>query len=151
MINMVGLSFIPLYRFFGPVSMLILLVVFIVGFVRIAVTILVRAVIITKARGCGPWILASIWGTLYSLALSPVRWADEAAKRIAKDVEQKMVNEASLENRDVYPMRQLRQAQESSKPLWEMALGAFKKQEEPASAPGEPPGYLESSKLTSTN
>ena len=145
MLAMVGLSFVPLYRFFGPVTMLLLLVIFIVGFVRIGITILVRAIIITKARGCGPWILASIWGTLYSLALSPVRWADEAARRIAEDVEQKMVNEAELDDREVYPMRQLRSAREDARPLWEMALGAFKKKEEASEAsPSGPPEYVES-------
>ena len=130
MLDLVGLSFIPLYRFFGPISMLLLLVVFIVGMVRIVVTVMVRAIIITRTRGCGPWIFASIWGTLYSLALSPIRWADEAARRIAEDVEQKMVNEANHAPRDVYPLRQLRKAREEAEPLWRVALGAFKQDAE---------------------
>ena len=92
MLDVVGLSFIPLYRFFGPISMLLLLVVFIVSMVRIVVTVMVREIIFTRTQGCGPWIFASTWGTLYSLALSPIRWADEATRRIAEDVEQKMVN-----------------------------------------------------------
>ena len=42
-----------------------------------------------------------VWGTLYSLALSLIHWADEAVRKISEDVEQKMVNEANHPARDM--------------------------------------------------
>ena len=39
----------------------------------------------------GVWLIAAFWGTLYQIALSPLRWADNTAKgiadRVAKDME----------------------------------------------------------------
>ena len=44
MLDAVGLSFVPLYRIFGPISMLVLMLFFIIGITRIFLTIIVRAV-----------------------------------------------------------------------------------------------------------
>ena len=74
MLDAVGLSFVPLYRVFGPISMLLLMLFFIIGITRIFLTIIVRAVIITRARGCSPWIFAAVWGTVYHILLTPVKW-----------------------------------------------------------------------------
>ena len=51
MLDHVGWSFIPLYRLFGPLSMLFILVIFVVGLVRPVATLLVRTIIITKKKG----------------------------------------------------------------------------------------------------
>ena len=38
------------------------------------------------------WLIAALWGTLFQIALSPLRWADNTAQgiadRITKDMEQ---------------------------------------------------------------
>ena len=65
MLDHVGWSFIPLYRLFGPLSMLFILVIFVVGLVRLVATLLIRTVIITKKKGCGVWVLTAVWGTMY--------------------------------------------------------------------------------------
>ena len=110
MLDAVGLSFVPLYRVFGPISMLLLLLFFIVGVTRITLTIIVRAVIITRARGCGPWILAAVWGTVYHVLITPVRWADNTARNIAEEVGHQMEVEATDESGEVYPVKQLKRA-----------------------------------------
>ena len=110
MLDAVGLSFVPLYRIFGPISMLLLMLFFIIGITRIVLTIIVRAVIITRARGCGPWIFAAVWGTVYHVLITPVRWADDTARHIADNVGQQMEDEAAANADEVYPMGQLRQA-----------------------------------------
>ena len=94
MIYHVGWSFIPLYRIFGPLSMLFIMLIFVVGLLRFVITLLVRIVVITRARGCGVWVLAAVWGTLYQLVITPIRWADDTAGRMAKDVERRMEQEA---------------------------------------------------------
>jgi hypothetical protein len=114
MLDAVGLSFVPLYRVFGPVSMLLLLLFFIVGVTRITLTIIVRAVIITRARGCGPWILAAVWGTVYHVLITPVRWADNTARNIAEEVGHQMEVEATDESGEVYPVKQLKRAKASA-------------------------------------
>ena len=79
MLDHMGWSFIPLYRLFGTLSMLFILVIFVVGLVRLVATLLIRTVIITKKKGCGVWVLAAVWGTLYQLIITPIRWADSTA------------------------------------------------------------------------
>ena len=53
MIDHVGWSFILLYRIFGPLSMLFIMLIFVVGLLRFVITLLVRIVVIMRARGCG--------------------------------------------------------------------------------------------------
>ena len=94
MLDHVGWSFIPMYRLFGPLSMLFILVIFVVGLVRLVTALLIRTVIITKKKGCGVWVLTAVWGTLYQLIITPITWADSTAGRMAKDVELRMKQEA---------------------------------------------------------
>ncbi len=54
LIDTMGMSFITFYRFFGPMSMTVLLVLFIAGIVRIAITVVMWAVILIRAKGWGP-------------------------------------------------------------------------------------------------
>ena len=58
--------------------------------VRLVTTLLVKAVILTRKKGCGVWVLAAVWGTLYQLIFTPIRWADSTAGKMAKDVELRM-------------------------------------------------------------
>ena len=88
--------------------MLLLMLFFIIGITRIFLTIIVRAVIITRARGCGPWIFAAVWGTVYHVLITPVRWADDTARHIAENVGQQMEDEATASDDEVYPTGQLR-------------------------------------------
>ena len=110
MLNAVGLSFVPLYRIFSPVSMILLILFFIIGVTRIFLTIIVRAVIITRARGCCPWIFAAVWGTVYHILITPVRWADDTARHIAENVGQQMEDKATASSDEVYLIGQLRRA-----------------------------------------
>jgi hypothetical protein len=55
-IDLVGLSFVPLYRFLGPVSMIVILVLFLVGISRLVFTILFRAIMPGRHKGFGFWI-----------------------------------------------------------------------------------------------
>ena len=88
----------------GPVSMLLMLVFFFIGIVCIGVTIIVRAVIITRTKGCGLWVLAFIYGTLYHVAVTPMRWADDVARKIAQEVEQRMMEESERTAGEIYPI-----------------------------------------------
>ena len=133
MLDHVGWSFIPLYRLFGPLSMLFILVIFVVGLVRLTVTLLIRAIVITRKKGCGVWVFAAVWGTLYQLVITPIRWADNTAEQMARDVEMRMNQEA--EEPFIYPRRKLDQAKDEAKPLYKMAQAFFKKDGNAASAP----------------
>jgi hypothetical protein len=126
-IDHVGWSFIPMYQIFGPLSMLFLTLVFVVGLVRIVVTLLVRTIVLVRAKGCGVWVLSGLWGTAYQLVITPIRWADATAEHMAREVEQVMTDEAN--NVETYPMRQLREVREEARPLWDMAAGVFRGRE----------------------
>ena len=153
MLDHVGWSFIPLYRLFGPLSMLFILVIFVVGLVRLVATLLIRTVIITKKKGCGVWVLAAVWGTLYQLIITPIRWVDSTAGKMAKDVELRMKQEA--EEPFLYPRLQIVKAKEEAKPIYKMAQELFRKDQSP-SLPREQQTWMQSKskrrkKLTGTS
>ena len=114
MIDHMGWSFIPLYQIFSLRSMLFIMLIFVVGLLRFVITLLV---VITRARGCGVWVLAAIWGTLYQIVITPFRWADDTAGRMAKDVERRMEHEAEAGSMCEIPMRRLRGVREEARPL----------------------------------
>ena len=70
-------------------------------------------------RGCGVWVLAAVWGTLYQLVITPIRWADDTAGRMAKDVEWRMEQEAEAGFMCQIPMRRLRETGEDAWPLYQ--------------------------------
>ena len=113
--------------------MILLMLFFIIGVTRIFLTIIVRVVIITRARGCGPWIFAAVWGTVYEyhVLITPVRWADDTARHIAENVSQQMEDEATTSSDEVYPIRQLRRAKARAL----AAMGRQEKYDMPATIP----------------
>jgi hypothetical protein len=86
-VDLVGLSFVPLYRFIGPASMLVILVLFFVTITRLVFTIMFRVIVIGKAKGCGFYLFGAFFGCVYQLIISPLKWADTAAQNMAKRVE----------------------------------------------------------------
>ena len=88
-LDSVGLSFIPLYRFFGPITVTILMVLFVVGIARILITITIRIMSLVRAYGCGPWLLAGFYGAVFQFLMTPLNWADSLAKEVAERMEKK--------------------------------------------------------------
>ena len=70
------------------------------------------------------WVLEAVWGTLYQLVITPIRWADDTAGRMAKDVERRMEHEAEAGSMCEIPMRRLREAGEDARPLYQVAAGS---------------------------
>ena len=97
LLHLVGSSFIPLYWLVGPVATTVIFVMFFLGMARVIVTILLRTLVIARARGCGLWILSAPFSTLYHLALSPFIWVDNAAKTVADRVQKAMEDAAGQE------------------------------------------------------
>jgi hypothetical protein len=96
-IDLVRLSFVPLYRFLGPVSMIVILVLFFVGISRLGFTILFRAIVLGRAQGCGFWVFGAFLSCAYQLLISPIQWADKKAQDIAQRVERGMLDGAEDE------------------------------------------------------
>jgi hypothetical protein len=96
-IDLVGLSFVPLYRFLGPVSMIVILVLFFVGISRLVFTILFRAIVLGRHRGCSFWMFAAFQGCTYQLLISPIQGADKKAQEMAARVERKIMDGAEEE------------------------------------------------------
>jgi hypothetical protein len=105
-VDLVGLSFIPLYRFLGPVSMIIILVLFFITITRLTITVLFRIIVLGRTRGCGFWILAAFLGCVYQIVISPLEWADRKAKDMAEKVEARMIAKGE-EQGDLDTTRQL--------------------------------------------
>jgi hypothetical protein len=86
-VDLVGLSFVPLYRFLGPVSMLVILVLFFVTITRLVFTVLFKVIVIGKAKGYRFYLLGALVGCVYKVIISPLKWADAQAQSMAKSVE----------------------------------------------------------------
>ena len=84
------------------------------------------------------WVLAAVWGTLYQLIITPIRWADSTMGRMAKDVELRMNQEA--EEPFLYPRLQIvkakEEAKEEAKPLYKRAQELFQKDQSPSAPKG---------------
>jgi hypothetical protein len=61
-VDLVGLSFIPLYRFLGPLSMIIILVLFFVTISHLVLTVLFRVIVLGKAKRCSFYLFAALAG-----------------------------------------------------------------------------------------
>ncbi len=69
------------------------------------VTVLIRAIIIVRYKGCGVWVLTAFWGTLFQLAVTPFTWMEEAMEGVGERVGQMMESEAGREPEDDIPRR----------------------------------------------
>jgi hypothetical protein len=72
-----------------------LVVLFLIGVARMLLDIVIRAVAITRVRGCGWWLMGAFWGTLFQVAGAPVQWAMAKGDTIGKTVSYKMTAEAA--------------------------------------------------------
>jgi hypothetical protein len=93
-VDLVGLSFVPLYRFLGPVSMIIILVLFFVTISRLVLTVLFRMIVLGKAKGCGFYLFAALVGCVYQVVISPIKWADKKVQEMVKQVERGILDGA---------------------------------------------------------
>jgi hypothetical protein len=73
-IDIVGASFLLLFRVVGPMIFFLSLMLLVWGGLWLIVMILVRIVVIVRCKGCGLWVLTALWGTLFQLAISPFSW-----------------------------------------------------------------------------
>jgi hypothetical protein len=127
-IDMIGLSFIPLYRIIGPASIIVIFVLFFVGMTRIAITILFRAVVLGRTRSCGYWVMAAFFGCIYQVIRSPFQWADNTAKCLAEKVERGMVEGAEDAQGSNYPDLEAARRREETHDFWtEMISKGFNK------------------------
>ena len=65
MIDHVGWSFIPLYRIFGPLSMLFIMLIFVVGLLRFVITLLARISLSSHPSG-GPTTQREEWPKMWN-------------------------------------------------------------------------------------
>ena len=79
-------------------SMSVLMILFVVGIVRITITVVVRAVILIRTRGCGPWVLGSVYGAFFQFFLTPFAWANSLATGVAQRMDQEMIQRAEIRN-----------------------------------------------------
>ncbi len=94
-VNAVGYQLIPRYRLIGPMAVIVILVMFIVGMARMLIDILVRAIIIARVRGWGFWMFGALWDTAFQVAVSPFRWAVEKGKEGAGRIRNQMEDRAA--------------------------------------------------------
>jgi hypothetical protein len=77
-VDVLGYHLIPLYWLVRPAAVIIILIMFIVGMVRMLLDIMVRAIVIARVRGCSFWMFGALWDTaLLQVAISPIRWVVE--------------------------------------------------------------------------
>ncbi len=99
--DVVGFHLVPLYRLLGPTAVIAILILFLVGIIRMLLDIFIRAIAIARVRGCGLRLFGALWGTLFQVAVSPVRWAAGVGKDAGQRVKYHMDTEvARIESED---------------------------------------------------
>jgi hypothetical protein len=83
-VDLVGMSFFPLYKVVGPMIFFLSLLLMVWGGLRLVVTVFLRVAIIVRHRGCGLWVLTAFWGMLFQLAVSPFNWIDGVMEDVAR-------------------------------------------------------------------
>jgi hypothetical protein len=130
-IDMIGLSFIPLYHIIGLASMIVIFILFFVGVTRLVFTVLFRAIVLGRTKGCVYWIIAAFFGCVYQIVISPLQWTDNTARRIAEKVERGMVEGAEdgyVANENNYPDLKAARRREETHNFWrEMMEKGFNK------------------------
>jgi hypothetical protein len=74
LVDVVGFHLVPLYRLLDPTAVIAILILFLVGIIRMLLDIVIWAIPIARLQGCGLWLLGVLWGTVFQVAVSPVRW-----------------------------------------------------------------------------
>jgi hypothetical protein len=63
LIDLIRMSFIPLYSVIGHFIFFVSLLLMVWGGLRLVVTIFFRVAIIVIIEGCGMWVLTAFWGS----------------------------------------------------------------------------------------
>jgi hypothetical protein len=105
LIDLVGNYFVPFYKFLGPPTVTLIVILMAIGTVKLCISVVLRAVTILRAKGCGIWILAALWSTLFQVLMMPIRWATGAADDVAARVGDHMLKEATKEGVH-YPLKE---------------------------------------------
>jgi hypothetical protein len=73
-----------MYQVIGLSVTVALLILLLVGILRMALDITVRAIAIARARSCGWWLMGAFWSLLLQGAVAPVQWAVAKRRAISK-------------------------------------------------------------------
>ncbi len=99
LMDLIGMSFIPLYSVVGPfILFFVSLLLMVWGSLRLVVTIFLRVAIMVRYRGCGMWVLTAFWGTLFQLADSPFNWINKVMEDVGKKVGKMLDKEAGRDH-----------------------------------------------------
>jgi len=97
----------------------ILFLMFAWGFVRLVVTILMRAYTICRMKGAGVWMLGAVWSLPFQLLVTPFKWvsgmAADVADRVGTEMECRELHEDE-EKGSGYPTAALERMVEGTYP-----------------------------------
>ncbi len=86
MIDIIGMSFMPMYKAITPFLFFMSLLLMVWGIFWLIITVCLRVFIITRYQGCRVWVFTTLWGTLFSLVVSPFNWIDKAMYYLGEKV-----------------------------------------------------------------
>jgi hypothetical protein len=98
LIDLVGMSLIPLYSVVGPLVFFLSLLLMVWGSLPLIMTIFLRGVIIV--RGCGVWVLTSLWGTLFQPVVAPFNWIDKVMEDVSRKVGRMLDEEVGWDRKE---------------------------------------------------
>jgi hypothetical protein len=75
---------VPMYQVIGLSVTVALLILLLVGILRMALNITVRAIAMARARSCRWWLTGTFWSLLLQGAVAPVQWAVAKRRAISK-------------------------------------------------------------------
>jgi hypothetical protein len=104
-----------------------------VGVIKLIINVTVRMIAILHARGCGLWVFTALWGPLFHMAMSPIRFATSAADKVAARVGETMMTEATKEKAS-YPLLDVEEGKvEGNSIFWHTRNAVLTKENEKTS------------------
>jgi hypothetical protein len=86
MINIIGISFISLFREIDPFIFFVSVLPMVWGGLQLIITIFLRLAIMTRYQECRVLSLAAIWVTLFQLAVFAFNWIDKVTEGVDEKV-----------------------------------------------------------------
>ncbi len=79
------------YEILDPGTTAAGLAMIIIGAIEMIASVVLRAAVICRHKGPGPWILEAVWDTAFKIALLPIQWAAERGQQGGEAVSCRMM------------------------------------------------------------
>ena len=96
LVDAVGFTFIPLYRFVGNAAAPMIFIFLCLGFLRVIGTVVVRTYLLVKQEGVGWWLFSVIYGMAFHMFMEPIKIAARSGRKTGTKIADHIAIEAGV-------------------------------------------------------